>query len=201
MKVIRILLVIMVFFNISVSNAQYPVPFYFMSGGRAKKSIKYQVQEGTVSLKDGKVLTGRFQFDWWMFPVKNFVFYKDSSSKEKIKFKDIKQASFAGIDTNIAEKTDSTAFVNVDGKLLRKLTSGKINIYDKLIVVKEVEGALGETIFVKESKKLRRIESLRRFNKWYQGLADAYPNLKVRNEYLNKIEIIREIQKYNVLKE
>jgi hypothetical protein len=98
-------------------------------------------------------------------------------------------------------RDDSTEFVNIKSSFYRTLAKGQINIYDKVMAVNEVMGYVGQGIYVESKGKLKRIESLRRFNKWYQGLAESYPNLKIRNEYLNKTEIIREIQKYNVLKE
>jgi hypothetical protein len=203
MRIITSLSIVILFFDIHDAYSQYPVPFYFMSGNRARKSIDYQIHSGFLKLRDGQVVTGRFKYDKWEFPVRNFAFYKDAdeSNKRKIKFKDIQQVSFVGVDTNIAEKPDSTIFVNINGKLLRKLTEGKINLYDKLIVVREAEGVVGATIFVKEDEKLKRVDTLRKLNKWYQNLSKQYPDLQVQNKYLNKIEIIKEIQKYNALRE
>ncbi|MCU0390635.1 MAG: hypothetical protein MUE81_05920 [Thermoflexibacter sp.] len=198
MRYLRIFLFLIIFVEPVYSQTSAVVAI-LASRKSNQKTILRQVQEGTVTLTNGQVVTGRFKYDNWEFPVKNFAFYKDANldSRKKIKFKDIKQVSFVGVDTNIAEKPDSTTFINVNGKLLRKLTEGKINLYDKLIVVKEAEGVIGATIFVKEGEKLKRIDTLRKFNKWYQSLSKQYPDLQVQNKYLNKIEILKEIQKYN----
>lgn len=185
--------------NVFAQNTFFPFPIFINNG---VKPPPRQVQEGTIQLKSGQVITGRFKYDHWEFPVKNFAFYKDAHAKSKrVKFRNIQAVTFVGSDTSVTFRKDSTEFVGIKGRLYRKIADGRIKIYDRVIRVKEWQGRIGQGIYVESKGKLKRIESIRRFNKWYQGLSETYPNLKIRNEYLNKIEIIREIQKYNVLKE
>lgn len=202
MRILRLILFLITicFFDHLLYAQSGAVAAMLASRKKHQNPIQYQIQEGYIILKDGRALTGRFKYDHWEFPVKNFAFYKDAKSKPtRVKFKNIKKAVFIGADTNIVFRKDSTEFVGIKKRLYRKLADGQIKIYDKIIRVQDWQGKIGKYLYVESKGKLKRISSLHQLNKWYQGLATQYANLRIRNDYLNKIEIIKEIQKYNAL--
>ncbi len=174
--------------------AQYPVLFYFAGNGN-KSPVQYKIHEGIAKLIDGRTLEGRFKYDKWEFPTKNFLFYQNKQTNSiKARFGQINKITLRGADSTLNNDRDSTVFINLNGRLYRALTTGTIKLYDRVFVVNEAMGRIGKTIWVEENGKLIRLSSTKKLNQWYQTLPKKYPKFVVKQAYLNPQEIIEGIK-------
>jgi hypothetical protein len=163
---------------ISQPGASYLVP------------ISYQLHDGTALLLDGSLLRGRFMYN----KGSGFTFYRDGhSSGQRIYLYQFDRLALAGTDTSVIARSDSTVFLKVGNRLLRRLTIGKVGLYDKVYVVNEDKGKTGDLLFTwSDDGKIRRLKTLEQANQWFYEICQQnhWPNSDV---FLSKAEIIKRL--------
>ena len=152
--------------------------------------VTYQLHDGIARLTDGSLLRGRFLYN----RSGSFNFYQDGhSARKQIEFGHFERLTLAGTDTSVIAHSDSTVFLYVNNHLLRRLTIGKVGLYDKTFAVNEDKGKIGDVLFTwSDNGKIRRLYTLEDVNKWFYEICQQnhWPNPDV---FLSKTEIIRRL--------
>ncbi|GAB4013486.1 hypothetical protein EXU85_12290 [Spirosoma sp. KCTC 42546] len=170
-------------------NRSYPVIIPHPSTPYVQPII-YQLHDGIARLTDGSQLQGRFMYN----KNSSFTFYQDGHSPGKsianYKFEYLK---LAGADTAATPRTDSTVFLRVKNNLFRRLTVGKVGLYDKTYSINEDKGKIGDILFTWDNDgSLRRLHNLEQANQWFYQICQQnnWPNSDV---FLSKTEIIKRL--------
>ncbi|MVM30194.1 hypothetical protein GO755_09125 [Spirosoma sp. HMF4905] len=152
--------------------------------------IIYQLHDGDARLTDGSQLRGRFMYN----KNSSFTFYQDGHSPGKTipayKFEYLK---LAGADTTATPRTDSTVFLRVKNQLCRRLTVGKVGLYDQTYSVNEDKGKIGNTLLTwSDDGKIKRLRTLEEANQWFYAVCQQnnWPNSDI---FLSKTEIIKRL--------
>ncbi|GAB4037188.1 hypothetical protein [Spirosoma gilvum] len=152
--------------------------------------IVYQLHDGIGRLGDGSLLQGRFLYNRGSM----FTFYQNGHTKGvKIPFFQFEELTLAGADTSVLPRSDSTTFARVKTRLYRRLTIGKIALYDQIYAINEDKGKIGDYLFVwDENGKLKRLRNLEAVNQWFYNTCQQnhWPNPDV---FLSKTEIIKRL--------
>ncbi|HVT85476.1 MAG TPA: hypothetical protein VHD35_09745 [Chitinophagaceae bacterium] len=176
-------IVVSLFFFISSTLGQH---VYVSS---SEYNIYYQKHSGQAILNNGKTQKGIFKHSYLAFTFKYF----DSSGKfiKRYKESDIKSITLAGSDTSISNK-DSTYFIKINKPYLyRQLTSGAIEIYDKLINVNEKKGLIFSTVIVLEDNKVKKLNTKRKILAYIEeklnekNIPQHFNSVKEAIHYLN----------------
>lgn len=152
--------------------------------------VTYQLHDGIARLTDGSLLQGRFMYKRG----NSFTFYQDGHSPGKqIPSYLFDNLVLAGADTAATPRSDSTIFIRINNNLLRRLTKGKVGLYDKTYAVNEDKGKIGDVLFTWSNEgKLRRLRTLEEANQWFYEicLQNHWPNPDV---FLSKSDIIKRL--------
>ena len=152
--------------------------------------IIYQLHDGIARLTDGSLLRGRFMYNGGP----GFTFYQDGHSAGlRIYSYQFEHLALAGADTSVVPRSDSTAFFKVGNHVLRRLTIGKVGLYDKVYAVNEDKGKIGDVLFTWDDKgKLKRLKNLEQANQWFYAICvqNHWANPDV---FLSKSEIIKRL--------
>ncbi len=152
--------------------------------------INYQLHDGIARLTDGSLLKGRFMYKRG----NSFTFYQDGHSAGKqIPSYLFDNLTLAGADTAATPRSDSTIFIRTNNRLLRRLTKGKVGLYDQTYAVNEDKGKIGDVLFTwSDDGKLRRLRTLEECNQWFYEICNQnhWPNPDV---FLSKSEIIKRL--------
>ncbi|GAB4045045.1 hypothetical protein [Spirosoma litoris] len=152
--------------------------------------VIYQLHDGIARLTDGSQLQGRFLYN----KNSSFTFYQDGHSPGKnipaYKFEYLK---LVGADTAATPRNDSTVFLRVRNQLCRRLTVGKVGLYDKTYSINEDKGKIGDVLFTWDNDgKIKRLQNLEQANQWFYQICQEnnWPNSDV---FLSKTEIIKRL--------
>ncbi|QMW06093.1 hypothetical protein [Spirosoma foliorum] len=152
--------------------------------------IVYQLHDGIARLTDGSQLQGRFLYN----KNSSFTFYQDGHSPgmniPAYKFEYLK---LVGADTAATPRNDSTVFLRVRNQLCRRLTVGKVGLYDKTYSINEDKGKIGYVLFTWDNDgKIKRLQNLEQANQWFYQICQEnnWPNSDV---FLSKTEIIKRL--------
>ena len=152
--------------------------------------IVYQLHDGTARLTDTSLLQGRFMYNGGP----GFTFYQDGhSAGRRIYSYQFENLTLATADTSVTPRIDSTVFIRVYNHLLRRLTIGKVGLYDKTYAINENKGKIGDVLFTwSDDGKLKRLRTLEQVNKWFYAVCtqNQWPNPDV---FLSKTEIIKRL--------
>ncbi|WP_020595500.1 hypothetical protein [Spirosoma panaciterrae] len=152
--------------------------------------IVYQLHDGVGRLGDGSLLQGRFLYNKGSL----FTFYQNGHTKGvKIPFFQFEELTLAGADTSVLPRSDSTAFFRIKTRLYRRLTIGKIALFDQVYAINEDKGKIGDYLFVwDENGKLKRLRNLEDVNQWFYNTCQQnhWPNPDI---FLSKTEIIKRL--------
>lgn len=152
--------------------------------------ITYQLHDGTARLTDGSLLQGRFMYN----RNRVFKYYQDGHSPGKeIPFFLFEHLTLSGVDTSVIPRRDSTVFLKVKNRLFRRLTVGKIGLYDDTYAINEDKGKVGDILFTwGNDGKIKRLRTLEQANQWFYEicLQNDWPNPDV---FLSKSELIKRL--------
>ncbi|MFD2936253.1 hypothetical protein [Spirosoma flavum] len=152
--------------------------------------IVYQLHDGTALLSNGDLLRGRFLYN----RSQAFFFYQDGHSPgQRIYFRRLERLVLAAADTSVTPRLDSTVFLKVQNQFCRRLTIGKIGLYDQVYAVNENKGKVDEVLFTwGDDGKLKRLSTLEKANQWFYEICiqNHWPNPDV---FLSKAEIIKRL--------
>ncbi|MBN8823738.1 MULTISPECIES: hypothetical protein [unclassified Spirosoma] len=152
--------------------------------------IVYQLHDGVGRLGDGSLLQGRFLYDKGTM----FTFYQNGHTKGvKIPFFQFETLTLAGADTSVLPRSDSTMFSRIKNRLYRRLTIGKIALYDDVYAINENKGKIGDYLFVwGDNGKLKRLRNLEAINQWFYDTCQQnhWTNPDI---FLSKTEIIKRL--------
>ncbi|GAB3954588.1 hypothetical protein GCM10028805_40280 [Spirosoma harenae] len=152
--------------------------------------VTYQLHDGIAQLDDGSLLAGRFMYN----RNSGFNFYENGHSPGKnVPFYRFERLTLTGADTSVLPRTDSTVFLRVSNRLFRRLTVGKVGLYDRVYAINEDKGKIGDVLFTwSDNGKLKRLRNLEEANKWFYEVCiqNKWPNPDV---FLSKTEIIKRL--------
>lgn len=174
-----------------------------MPGGRAViiphasiyiPPIVYQLHDGVAQLTDGTLLRGRFLYN----KSHVFIYYANGHDDgQHIPFYKFERLTLAGADTSVLPRSDSTVFVRIRNQLYRRLTIGKVGLYDKTYAVNEDKGNVGNDLFTwSEDGKLKRLYKLEQINQWFYATCQQN-NWTPPDVFRSKVEIIKQLAKFD----
>jgi hypothetical protein len=166
----KIILSILYFFVHGILFAQrtIPLPIYFMMFSSAHKPIRaipYSSHYGVLTLQDGNNISGNFIYDIWEFPRRNFI---DKATKVHYPINKIKSIKFERTDTLVYNIKSNTVFQYLPSinKMGRLLVDGKIQVFDLLLIVDEIPGAISKQLIIQDRGIYFNIETYRKWQKW-----------------------------------
>lgn len=162
------LIIILYFFPVKSFSQSQLAPII---GYQSKYGIHYNKHSGYVELKNGKKVTGIFQYALWEFPTYNLkMFTSDGKMIKRYSHTEIKNIVLAGSDS-VLSRNDSTYFTVFDGSpyFYRQLSFDKdIHVYDWLFNVNERPGLLYRALLIKKDNEFFTCRSNEDFIKWMQ---------------------------------
>jgi hypothetical protein len=173
--------------------------FIAHSGGA---EIDFLPHYGIAQVDGIGTVQGVFQYAWFEFPSPNFKFYgNDSVEPQRLYWQYVNKMTLAGSDSLLSYRKDSTEFYHLNNCVgfYRKLTDGKIRVYDGVANVNEMPGFIsGDDMVVLYQGKLMRFFSFRKFTRFIASIIPSYAEqVKSQGNNVNAISLFAAINKYN----
>ena len=184
-----------------IISAQGQLSIIIAASNSNNIAINYKSHAGIAYLKSGKVLNGWFKYDYWEFPTYNFKYFSsDSTKQQKVYISDLKEIVLAGSDSALCFRKDSTEFYYLQSYkgLYRKITSGKIEVYDRLINTSEKSKLVGTEILVKYDGTFKKITSIQELDKYIRSLIPEYDKENPLSKQVDMVKLFDAINHYNL---
>lgn len=156
--------------------------------------IDYHYHDGTAILRNGVLLTGRFQYNG-----RSAFIYRAGSraARQKIAFSRIRRLTLAGADTVVTDRADSTVFARLGTRFYRQLADGETMVLDRTFLVDEERGQVGSKLYVLDDNgDLLSFSSLQKLNDWFYEFQKR-SGQNVADVFLNKKEIVKAVAHLN----
>ena len=156
--------------------------------------IDYKYHDGVAKLRDGTILSGRFQANGRSA----FIYRADNrANRRRISASMIRRLALAGADTLVTDRKDSTIFTRFASRLYRQLADGVTMVMDRELIVDEDRGKIGTSLYVlDENDDLHKFRSLKQLNDWFY-IYQEQSGKKVFDAFLNRNEIVKAVAQLN----